>query len=49
MSIGSLILLGYEGLMAVEGAELNVNRVLLYSVVFIAGRALKASANAVRF
>lgn len=49
MSIGSLIMLGYEGLSAVEGSELDVDRILVYSVVFIAGRALKASADAVRF
>jgi len=48
LSIGSLILLGYEGLSVVDGMPMEVNLIVLYSVVFIAGRALKASAEAVR-
>ena len=49
LSIGSLILIGYEGLSVVDGAPMEVDRIPLYSVVFIAGRALKASADSVRF
>lgn len=49
LSIGSLILLGYEGLSVVEGKPMVVDRILIYSVVFIGGRALKAGADSVRF
>lgn len=49
LSIAALLLLGVEGLLVVDGKPMEFDRVLLLSVVFIAGRAIKASADSVRF
>lgn len=49
LSIGALFLLALEGLLVVDGKPIEFDRVLVLSIVFIAGRAIKASADSVRF
>lgn len=49
LSIGALLLLALEGLMVVDGKPIEFDRALVLSIAFIIGRAIKASADAVRF
>lgn len=48
LSIGALFLLALEGLLVVEGKPMEFDRALVLSVVFVIGRVIKASADAVR-
>lgn len=49
LSIVALLLLALEGLLVVDGKPIEFDRALVLSIAFIVGRAIKASADAVRF